>query len=94
MTQPSAMAPSHLPFVGAARNEPGGDRLRQHLRDLQCARHGDAVVRDALRLECGDGAADELVGDLLVEAPLDDEHARAHLAASAACPRCASVCPA
>ena len=82
-----------LAVVGAARNEPRGSRLRQHLRDLERARHRDALVRDALRLERGDGAADELVGDLLVEARLDDEHARAHFAASAAWPRCSSVCP-
>src|SRR6185312_12321882 len=48
-----------LAVLGAARNEPCGRRLRQHLRDLQCARHGDAVMRDALRRERGDGAGDE-----------------------------------
>ena len=46
MTQPSATQPSNLRSARRA-DQPGRDGLRQRLRDLQRARHGDALVAGA-----------------------------------------------
>src|SRR5262249_18930834 len=59
-----------------ARNAPGGGRLRQHLPDLKRARPRVAVDRRALGRQHGFRAGDELIADRIVEAALDDEHAR------------------
>src|SRR5512143_212161 len=50
-----------------------GEREAERERDLERARHGDPLIGDALRVEFLDRAAGELVGDILVEARLDDE---------------------
>ncbi len=54
-------------------DEAVGEREAERERDLKRARHGNPLIGDALRVELLDRAAGELVGDILVEARLDDE---------------------
>ena len=53
------------------------DRNRDRGRDLQRAGNGDDVMRDAGGLEFSDRAFQQCVLDVVVEARLDDQRARA-----------------
>src|SRR5262245_53856060 len=55
-------------------DEAGGEREAQRKRDLERARYRDPLIFDAAALELHHGAAGELIGDVLVEARLDDQH--------------------
>lgn len=59
---------------GGVRDEARSNRLPQHLRDFECPGHAKTVIAHTLRLERRDGAIGQLIGDLIVKAPLDDEH--------------------
>ena len=57
-----------------AADEAIGKSKAERQRNLESPRHGDALIFDALRLQLLDGATGELIGDVLVEAGLDDQH--------------------
>src|SRR5512135_2712705 len=49
------------------------DDAAERERDLERSRHRNPLIGDALSIELVDRAAGELVGDVLIEARLDDE---------------------
>ena len=53
------------------------ERDRDRGRNLQRARHADAVESDPLRLQHAARAREQRIGDIVVESRLDDENARA-----------------
>src|SRR5262245_2745217 len=55
-------------------HEAVGKREAERERDFERTGHGDALKGNAMRLELLDGAACKLVGDVLIEASLDDEN--------------------
>ena len=48
-------------------DEAVGKRKAERERDLERTRHGDALILDAASFQLLDGAAGELVGDILIE---------------------------
>ena len=81
MTQPSATQPSKRALASSEPISACLHGLGQRLRDLQRARHGDALVGGPRGLQLGDGAGRQLLGDGLVVGRLDDEDVRALAAA-------------
>ena len=67
-------------------DEAVGKREAQRKRDLERARHGDPLILDAAAFKLVDRAAGELIGDVLVEAGLDDQHRARRFAAHEAAP--------
>ena len=63
--------------IGLAVRSRGVDRDRDRRRNLQRAGHRDDVMGDAGRLQLGDRAFQQRVLDVVIEARLDDQRARA-----------------
>ena len=69
------------PMASCPTNEAVGKCEAQRQRDLQRARHGEPLIGHVVGFKLVDGAAGELIGDVLVEAGLDDENRARRFAA-------------
>ena len=68
-------------------DEAVGERQAERERDFERARHGEPLISHLMRIKLLDGAAGELVGDVLVEARLDDEDRAGAFAAHGVVPK-------
>src|SRR5680860_1335390 len=62
------------PMASRAADKAVGERQAERQRDLERARYRDPLIFDLVAAQLINGAAGELIGDVLVEAGFDDEN--------------------